>query len=776
MKTVAHANVNMRRSCHFCRLRKIRCSGQNICSACRERNIDCVYEAEASKGRPKNGAIRGRVEKVKGNRPPQLGPNFPQSAYDYISQTPDLANDNLSVELRSTFEDFFGKRSSYSVKNGSPRPSGQIEGGAQDQMFIHGSENTSTTSLGLPNIDNERILETINYEIIETVCNNVSSLGCEPLGRNKSRIISRSMLMDRSSRMFDPAPRLPVEDPLAANETHTTLQMIDVWLSSHPLSCIISKTLFLRSIRNNDYDHALLSIMLSDAFGFSISKGSQEEAEKFYYWAIACLQNVSYSTASMSTAQTLILLGWHELRQNRPKQAICYFTVASRVVRLLWEGITEGDGPCTSQINGVCEGEVETELVINMQWITSALRLWMLLQIDSALIDLEETKSFTTLVISNETDSKLVELDLASDNVSTLNAQAKSLRSLLSLSVTTLTASRLLVIYDQHERFFPSTPAHYGWPNPNAPQPADKRMLMESFTAQSRVAIENVCKASYSASQNSMSRAESDLMFSIFEFAIFFPQSGEQNPQKQLIDDRKAEELLAMLKLILQQPLLGPHFTGQEIPQLNNAELPTELIVLTLDVSARVLQHLVNFYAGDRTEPSVNPAKQEDLTRISAMMLDLLRSDRLPFSGSRIRPTKRLLRRTKIVLTYRQNPSNVHPMEPTSSDSGTSDSSVSSPWQPMTSNYTTAEPSLQIAPGFPMTAGPYDPHGIPVTTAPPTIQLSPEYTYSLNDQIATTFPEDHHYKINLVTSGPAEDRREKTFSTMSNPLIYAQYY
>ncbi|KAK6501551.1 hypothetical protein TWF481_009387 [Arthrobotrys musiformis] len=52
---VAHSNVNMRRSCHFCRLRKIRCSGQNICSACRERNIDCVYEAESSRGRPKNG-------------------------------------------------------------------------------------------------------------------------------------------------------------------------------------------------------------------------------------------------------------------------------------------------------------------------------------------------------------------------------------------------------------------------------------------------------------------------------------------------------------------------------------------------------------------------------------------------------------------------------------------------------------------------------------------------------------------------------------------------
>ncbi|KAK6531750.1 hypothetical protein TWF694_002921 [Orbilia ellipsospora] len=769
MKPVAHANVNMRRSCYFCRLRKIRCSGTKICSACRERNIDCVYEAESSKGRPKNG-MRGRIEKAKAGKNVH-GLSLPPGTFDYLSQS----QDNLAVELRATYDEIFGKRSSFSVKSGSPRPSGQLDPTTGQEIFMHGSENASTASLSLPNIDNEKILETINYEIIETVCNNVSNLGCEPLGKNKSRIISKSMLMDRTSRMFEPAPRLPVEDPLSHNENHTTLQMIDVWLSSHPLSCIISKTHFLRSIRNNDFDPALLSVILSDAFGFSISKGSEEEAEKFYYWAISCLQNVSYTTASMSTAQTLILLGWHELRQNRPKQAICYFTVAARVVRLLWEGITEGEGPCTSQINGVCEGEVETELIINMQWITSALRLWMLLQIDPSLIDLEETKSFTTLVISNETDSKLVELDIASDNVSTLNAQAKSLRGLLSLSVTTLTASRLLVIYDQHERFFPSTPSHYGWNSPNAPQPSDKRMLMESFTAQSRVAIENVCKASYSASQNSMSRAESDLMFSIFEFAIFFPHSGEQNPQKQLIDERKSEDLIAMLKLILQQPLLAPHFTGQELPQLSNAELPTELIVLTLDVSARVLQHLVNFYGGDR-EAAVNPAKQDDLTRITAMMLDLLKSDRLPFSSSRIRPTKRLLRRTKLVLAYRQNPSSIPHMEPTSSDSGSSDSSVSasSPWPPMTGSYTTAEP-LQIAPGFLPTAGGPMQYDIPVTTGAPAIQLSPEYTYALNDQIATTFPEDHHYKLNMVTSGPTEDRRGEKFNTMSNQLMYPQY-
>ncbi|RJE22807.1 hypothetical protein PHISCL_04865 [Aspergillus sclerotialis] len=43
----------LRKSCVFCRSRKIRCSGGHVCAACRERNLNCVYSPEAKKGRPK---------------------------------------------------------------------------------------------------------------------------------------------------------------------------------------------------------------------------------------------------------------------------------------------------------------------------------------------------------------------------------------------------------------------------------------------------------------------------------------------------------------------------------------------------------------------------------------------------------------------------------------------------------------------------------------------------------------------------------------------------
>ncbi|KAK6495889.1 hypothetical protein TWF481_002934 [Arthrobotrys musiformis] len=598
----SHTHVNMRNSCRFCRHRKIKCSRQNICSACRQRKTDCIYEAEASKGRPRKGAPKGgRIEKIEGGTP----------------KAP-LIYDNITPFSSIT------KR---------------IDA-ADQETVIHGSGNTSTSSFGLSDIDNESIRGIINYEIIEIVCSNVSNLRCEPSGRNKPRLISKSLLMDRSSRMFEPEPRISFEDPLIQlqSEAHAIFQMIDVWLLEHPLSRIISKTLLLHSVTNTEYDPALLSIILSDAFGFSMGKGRSEKAEKLYYWATACLQNISDSAATMSTAQTLILLGWHELRQNRPKRAICYFIKSSRVVQILLEGITDGKSPCTSQINGVREREVQTELIINMQLVTSALRLWMLLQMNPSLnlIDLHEAKSPATPLISKETDSKLIELDLASDNVSTLNAQAKSIRSLFFLSATTFTASRLLAIYDEY--------------------------AISSFTENCRAAINNVRESFYSASQNPMSM-EFDLMIS-----------------KSSILTRETRRNLM----------------SQEIPQLNNnAGLPTELIVIALDVSAHILRHLVGFYGGGHTVVSTNSARHADLARISAMTLDLLESGRLPLFASRIRDTKRLLRGIKLVL---QNLSSVPHIELRSSDPGSSNWSVSSfQWPPMTTYYT--EGPLQIVPG-----------------------------------------------------------------------------
>ena len=47
-------SLNIRKSCYFCRSRKIRCSGGHVCTACRARNSGCVYGREGSKGRPRS--------------------------------------------------------------------------------------------------------------------------------------------------------------------------------------------------------------------------------------------------------------------------------------------------------------------------------------------------------------------------------------------------------------------------------------------------------------------------------------------------------------------------------------------------------------------------------------------------------------------------------------------------------------------------------------------------------------------------------------------------
>lgn len=44
-----------RRSCAFCRARKIKCSNETICEACRRQGTDCIYDFELP--RPKAGTI-----------------------------------------------------------------------------------------------------------------------------------------------------------------------------------------------------------------------------------------------------------------------------------------------------------------------------------------------------------------------------------------------------------------------------------------------------------------------------------------------------------------------------------------------------------------------------------------------------------------------------------------------------------------------------------------------------------------------------------------------
>ncbi|KAF3901951.1 hypothetical protein ABW20_dc0103152 [Dactylellina cionopaga] len=594
----------------------------------------------------------------------------------------DAADGNIFVEISSTFEDLFGTEPSYALGTTNSYP---LIPAAQE-MFPHRLENATTASLGLSITHTNKILVTINYEIIGTVCETVSSLSHDSSGGNNHWVISKSMLSDCSLRLFNPSALFPVENPLVQNETHITLQMIDVWISTHPLSCIVSKTLFLRSIMDNDHDHGLLSIILSDAFRFSIVNRSQEKAEKLFYWSVACLKTVFYSTAKISTAQALILVGWHELHQNRPKQAICYFTIASKVIRILWGRITNGIGTCATQINGVSESEVERELLVNLQRITSALRLWMLLQIDHSLIDFEEAKSFAIPVIFNETGSKLVELDIASGNISTLNAQMRSLHNLLSLSQTTFTASLLLAVYNQHENIFPSTGANYGWASLNAIQLDSNRALMESFTARSRATIESVSKASCTDSRDSIFGAESDLMFSIFELAIFFPHFKKQSFTERPIDRRKADDLLGILKFVLQKLRIAP-YSG------TTHQFSTELVTLVSDVSARVLQHLVSFYSSDQDEVPPRPAKHEELNRICVMLLDLLRSDCLPLSERRIWAAKKLLKRSQVCLESQQK------FNPSQYDLRMSSSSAPSSLWPATAPYYTLN-TLQITPSL----------------------------------------------------------------------------
>ncbi|KAL4769685.1 hypothetical protein BDW60DRAFT_209793 [Aspergillus nidulans var. acristatus] len=84
----------------------------------------------------------------------------------------------------------------------------------------------------------------------------------------------------------------------------------------------------------------------------------------------------------ISTAQTLLLLGWHRLQLYQTHRTLSYIQLAAQTINHLRGCVREtpNTGLYRSQINGFQIVDVEHEVLQNMDSVISSLRLWMLLQ------------------------------------------------------------------------------------------------------------------------------------------------------------------------------------------------------------------------------------------------------------------------------------------------------------------------------------------------------------------------------------------------------------
>lgn len=247
--STSSTSSTLRRSCIFCRARKIRCSGGHICTACRDRNINCVYGLESRKGRPRN--VRKEVA--------EAGLSLEGSGRKHDDTPTPRRGQTLGGELEQMFDEYFIRKSgSRSNLFQNSIASFQRHAQQQQQSLSSGQQEKSRSTLSY-----DGLLYFLAHDMVEILLLRVGHLGCERLVSAQANFYITSLAADTTPAMFDPSRRQ--KNPISAMGQHQVMQLVDIWFFMHPLSPLVSKTLVLSAIRDGMVDEALLAVMLADA-------------------------------------------------------------------------------------------------------------------------------------------------------------------------------------------------------------------------------------------------------------------------------------------------------------------------------------------------------------------------------------------------------------------------------------------------------------------------------------------------------------------------------
>lgn len=428
----------LRKSCHFCRSRKIRCSGQSICEACQERNIDCVYDLEAAKGRPKRKHVESRDSKLGSDRDHAGKGAGSQDGKSTGQWDPSLQGPLMGDDLKAMFHECFISK----VGMRATIFQGAIAAG-HERLKQTGSNSASHEAP--QRISYDGLMSSMTREIVEMISLRFGDLNCEVEDNFPRRYCITSLARDTTQEMFDNT--VPRKNPLKSYSSHRILQLIDLWFSVHPLSSLISKTLLLSSLKNSTYDEALLATILSDAcLVHENGQNYDTEGQLLFEFATYQIQNRSVLNRDIASSQALILMAWREICMGNARRGSCLTAYACRIVSELHRGLNQGVSSNGTKLNGIDVRYVDGELIRNIYWVCWSTTVWSLMQIDQPynLLLPEQTPSQFPFV--DESTSMTISLDLASDNVSTLRAQSRALQELWPLSQVASTAAHIYAL------------------------------------------------------------------------------------------------------------------------------------------------------------------------------------------------------------------------------------------------------------------------------------------------------------------------------------------
>ena len=485
----------IRRSCYFCRSRKIRCSGGQVCTACRARNMDCVYSKETSKGRPKGSksvsiSLKGALQKELDNaalpNSPQDQTNddettlsnlihfplhlpssthWPTAATTDFSNTPQRSSITKDLLIGKALEDVFGRKFQGDLRpvqtTGLADPSFMSEVALQYPAWHQGVSDTatgSTTDALFGSFSKISPLLNLTQDLVELVSKRMGSLGISQREDTPTCFVSSFLTQDKRFTMFgvDTEP-----EPLPKYSDHQLSQLIELWVFHHPLSFLVSKTLLLHSYRIQTHDQSLIAVVLG---GACVALGDAEsmQGQRFFEWAELHLRRRNARSPSISTVQVLILLGWYKLCGSDIRRAFCYIEMA----RIALQDIRHrsNDTPLTNvdRINGVHVGKVELDLCQRMYWVAFALDLWAAMQMNVSFDVPTVPDTDVKLPPLEKTASAAYMLDEKSGNSAALMEQEKSIQELWSLSHVASTVGHIYVLYPRQAAAV-STSALGGW-------------------------------------------------------------------------------------------------------------------------------------------------------------------------------------------------------------------------------------------------------------------------------------------------------------------------
>ncbi|KAF7616412.1 hypothetical protein AFLA_009908 [Aspergillus flavus NRRL3357] len=375
-----------RRSCRFCRTRKLRCSGTSQCSACKDRQLECVYDqVMAPKGRPEATTI-GKERET--DHPWRAAP------------------------VRSHSDPLLGYRPSESTSVAEAL--NELAADLQERRL-------GLPPLALPMSPPNAILGyrdlvmVLTQDLIDIPVRRVSILDHLPYFPDDNRIAGNKW--DACPQRLNPFEPIP----LSRYDIHRTTQLIDVWFATHPLSMGLSKTLFLRSVRDNSCNPLLLAIVLGGAQRELGDVKALEECHALLQWAVSHLHEITTDASDLPTAQALSLLAWHEICQGNVEQAVVYTMYAHRAVTRLIKETSTLVAWDLRQVNGIRLAQVEWEMLHAVGWVTLSLIVWYCTHSEIANDDLPVLAQMHTHPPIDKDNSWILRLDRAADNLSTLD-------------------------------------------------------------------------------------------------------------------------------------------------------------------------------------------------------------------------------------------------------------------------------------------------------------------------------------------------------------------